>query len=84
MEKELSVPGVGMAGAVMCPLFRGACLKQGCEFWVELYYEGKPVGRCALSWIPRLMVELRQSIDRLREVIDGKVEKSTKQEGSTP
>ena len=88
VEEKPSVPGVGVAGLVMCPLFRSACLKQGCEMWVELSYGGKPVGRCALAWAPKLLIELRQSIDKLTASQKqetkggkGKSEDVTKEEG---
>ncbi len=64
MKNELATPGIGVSGMVMCPLFKGACLKQGCEFWVELNYGDHKVARCTLSWLSILSVEVRQSIDR--------------------
>jgi hypothetical protein len=67
------VQGVGVAGQVMCSLSFMApkiCLKQGCELWVSLEYEGHGVGHCALHWLPILMVELRQSIDKFREELN--------------
>ena len=63
-----TVPGVGVAGQVMCPFSLMApkmCLKQGCELWIELKYGDKMVGRCALNWLPILMIETRQAIERL-------------------
>lgn len=46
------------------------CGKDKCPLWVVNYSngpEGKRIadGRCAIHWIPVLMIELRQSIDRL-------------------
>lgn len=67
------VPGVGVAGIVMCPygFQRGACMKGGCELWVELTYVDQKVGRCAHSWNAVLSVENRQAIDRLVEAVKG-------------
>ena len=72
--KVPAVPGIAMAGKVICPLLsigRFApceCLKQGCELWVELTYpheEGvKVTGRCSLAWSSILSTELRQAVDR--------------------
>jgi mRNA-degrading endonuclease toxin of MazEF toxin-antitoxin module len=63
--EESNTPGIGVAGIVMCPLTKGACLKQGCEFWVELNYGEQKVARCSHAWDAILKVELRQSVDRL-------------------
>lgn len=79
--QEQGVPGLGVSGLVLCPFFRSACLKGGCELWVELLYDGKPVGRCAFPWNSKLLIELRESTDRLSAVMekaDGK--KPTKKE----
>ena len=71
-KKELAIqpqkamtPGFGQAGLVMCPLFKGACLKQGCELWVELKCGDNFVARCSISWLAVLSTETRESIDRL-------------------
>ena len=69
-----SVPGIGVAGVVMCPYFRGACLKSGCELWVELRQGENVVGRCTLSWQAILLTEIRQSIDNFREELESKIE----------
>ncbi|RKZ25659.1 hypothetical protein DRQ26_05565 [bacterium] len=66
VKQEIDTPGIGVAGVVMCPYFRGACLKSGCELWVELTYGKQKVGRCALAWQAILSTELRQSIDNIR------------------
>ena len=91
MTKDIDIskpttPGIGQGGVVMCDTLRGPCLKSGCEKWTELYYEGKPVGRCAYAWIPKLLIELRESVDKLTEAIKnyGKPEsgkQSTEKEG---
>ncbi len=64
-EKNKDV-GIGVAGLVMCPFFKGACLKQGCELWVELKFENNYVARCSLSWMAVLSTEIRTSIDGLK------------------
>jgi len=72
LQENQSVPGVGVAGQVMCPFSFMApklCIKQGCEFWVELNYGKQKVGRCAIAWLPILFTEVRQAIDRLNEKI---------------
>jgi len=65
--KEASVPGIGIAGLVMCPhgFQKGACIKQGCELWVELKYGEHMVGRCSAAWTPILLTEIRAAIAAL-------------------
>ena len=68
-KKQALIPGIGVAGQVMCPLSMMApkmCIKQGCELWVELTYGKNKVARCSLAWTSILMVEIRQSVDKLR------------------
>jgi hypothetical protein len=67
IRKEESVPGIGLAGVVMCPFGfqRGPCLKGGCEMWVELSYGPQKVGRCSIAWTAIILPELRASIDKL-------------------
>lgn len=67
VRKEETIPGIGMSGLVMCPLLKSPCLKHGCEFWVELNYDGQKVGRCTLSWLSILATETRQSLDKLSQ-----------------
>ena len=73
-------PGIGVAGVVMCPygFQKTACVKGGCEMWVELMYGEQKVGRCALSWNAILQAETRQEISKLREDIKsmGKIQKN--------
>ena len=73
-QKPLT-PGFGVAGQVVCPRMsvthQVMCVKQGCENWVELKQGDRTIARCAYSWLPLLMVELRGSVDKLREVLDG-------------
>jgi len=66
-RKEQSVPGIGVSGMVMCPFFKGACLKQGCEMWCELFVKGQAVGRCSFAWMPKMIIELRQSIEKAKQ-----------------
>ena len=77
-NKELETPGIGVSGTVMCPIgfTPHPCLKGGCEFWVPLNYGKEKVARCALAWNPVLSTELRESVDKLRLII----ENLTKQE----
>ncbi len=65
MEEKALVPGIGVSGLVMCPLFKGACLKGGCEWFVELICADKFVARCSMSWLAVLATETRASIDKL-------------------
>jgi len=67
VKREPATPGIGIAGLVMCPFFKGACLKAGCELWVELTQGGSLVARCSLAWIAVLTTETRRSIDKLTE-----------------
>lgn len=69
-----STPGFGVAGLVLCPLLKSACVKSACEFWVELTYAaGTPdqhqVGRCALAWNAILQAEGNQAVSRLTAAI---------------
>jgi len=59
------VPGIGVGGVVMCPFFKGPCLKGGCELWVGLKQGDNWVARCTLSWMTVLAIETRQSIDKI-------------------
>ena len=73
-KQELSTPGIGVAGNVMCPFGfqKGFCLKNGCEQWVELFHEKQAVGRCSFAWMPKLMIELRAEIKSLRNPLHKK------------
>lgn len=65
------VPGFGVAGQVMCPISFMApklCMKQGCEWWVELNSGGVNVARCAISWLAVLSTEVREAIEKLKGV----------------
>jgi len=68
-DKLQSVPGIGIAGLVMCPYFKSTCLKHGCELWVELNYGEQKVARCSIAWQSILITELRLEIEKLRKGI---------------
>ena len=77
-KKRDMVPGYGAAGKVMCPfslMGPRSCEKEGCEMWMELVYDTKTeagsinVARCALAWTPKLITEVRASIDGLTKAI---------------
>ena len=72
VETSPGTPGIGVAGIVMCPEFKSPCLKGGCEYWVELNYGKQKVGRCANAWKPKLAVEIREELERLRKSIEAK------------
>lgn len=67
-EKPL-IPGIGVAGLVLCPLFKGPCMKGGCEMWVELTCGDTKVARCSFAWLAVLTTETRSAIDRLRGIM---------------
>ena len=70
--KKDSTPGFGVAGQVMCPFSFMApkmCLKHGCESWVELTYVDSKVGRCAFSWMPVIMTEIRSELEKVRKKV---------------
>lgn len=48
-----------------------ACLKEKCPKWVVMYHhitthdgkqETKQEGKCAMAWIPTLLIELKESL----------------------
>ncbi len=61
-----------------CPLFQCKCLEGKCAWWVPLidnYVDeksGKPaeraVGSCAVFWIPKMVIELRQAVERVKQL----------------
>ena len=71
-EQKPMIPGIGVSGLVMCPFFKGACLKGGCELFVELKQGDIFVARCSLAWLAILSTETRQAIDKLIPKIEGK------------
>ena len=56
------------------------CLEKECALWTTLNYGEEIRGRCALAWLPLMLIEFRQSVERLsdnktkEEVIDDKKE----------
>ena len=64
-----SVPGIGMGGVTMCPFGfqKSPCLKQGCELWVELFYDKQKVGRCSLAWNAVIATEVTTQLRILNE-----------------
>ncbi len=70
-EQQPTVPGIGIAGKVICPILSISgrdieCQKNKCEWWVELNANETMVGRCALPWSIIVLTELRASIDKLK------------------
>lgn len=65
------IPGIGVAGQVMCPFMSVVrmqpCLKSGCELWIELTYGNTKVARCSLAWLSTLTTEVRGAIDKLKD-----------------
>ena len=73
IKEKSMIPGFGAtgnAGIVMCPLFKGVCMKQGCELFVELKCGDIFVARCSISWLAILSTETRQSIDKLTDKLN--------------
>ena len=70
-EQQSLIPGIGVAGNVICPfmslMHSAPCIKQGCELWVELTYGKTKVARCSLAWLAVLSTETRQAIANLKE-----------------
>ena len=77
-DNKPTVPGIGIAGEVICPIMSigrigGApCVKHHCEFWVELFYGEKKVGRCALAWSAIIGTEQTTQFKGLNEVLIGR------------
>jgi len=68
-EPQPLTPGFGVAGQVMCPLSMMGpklCMKQGCEWWIELKCGEQMVARCAIAWLAVLSTETREAIDKLK------------------
>lgn len=41
------------------------CLKEECSLWVALTSNQEEHGKCALAWIPTLLIELRVAVEKL-------------------
>lgn len=53
-----------------CPRTKKECLKNECALWVELIVDNPNQGRqnqgkCSIAWIPVLLVELREAVERI-------------------
>lgn len=53
-----------------CPLTKKKCLEDKCALWVELIVDKlgqdrQNQGRCSIAWIPVLLVELRETVERI-------------------
>ena len=47
-----------------CPLIKEECLEDECRLWVKLTAGEEEHGRCAVAWLPILLVELKEVIAR--------------------
>ena len=57
---------------MICPLRDDLeCLKEKCGWWCVLMYENKTIGRCAIAWLPILLIELRAAVDKKNETGPG-------------
>ena len=66
IEQPAPVGIGGQSGVMMCPEWKHPCLKNGCEKWVEFDYGKSKVARCADTWLPIIMSELRREVEKLR------------------
>ena len=69
-----SVPGIGQAGVMVCPIMKGPCWKSACMLWVELTYAGgtpeeRKVGNCSLHWLAVVTTEQTQAMNRLTDAV---------------
>lgn len=49
-----------------CPLTKEDC-SEDCPWWVKLKTGEAQQGKCAVAWIPILLIELRITIDQIKE-----------------
>ena len=71
-----------------------SCLKEKCPKWLVLYQdvvlEGKktpervPVGKCADVWLPMQVIELREEIVKMNEILSGFLKQNKKIELPIP
>ena len=72
-----------------CPLKDGKpCEEKECGLWLDLFrtdIEGKSAetGRCAITWIPLLLTEIRGSLDRLQVQCKNKDEGGNEHEATS-
>jgi len=52
--------------AKWCPKLNKDCMKEKCEFWVELFYDKQKKGRCSVAYMVIVTTELRAAIDKLK------------------
>ena len=53
-----------------CPNTKEPCPEaneapDGCPWWIILTANADKIGRCAVPWIPNLLIEIRVAIDKL-------------------
>lgn len=78
-SKSLSETNIGIMDEKICPLMSigiaggRPCIKNKCEFWMELTSghgkDARQVGRCALSWIPFVTIQLRETVERFEKKV---------------
>ena len=62
------VPAIGDTGVTtqfFCPLLKGACIKQACMMWVELYAGSQRVAHCAFYWNAVQMTDIKSQLSQL-------------------
>jgi len=76
VEDDGAVPAIGSTGVTTqqwCPLVRGACLKAGCLFWVELFTGEQPpkrVAHCSIYWNAVQMTDIKSQFVRLNDNLE--------------
>lgn len=75
MEQPLTVPGIGQAGTMLCPIMKSPCWKEACMLWSELTYaagtpDERKVGNCAITWIPIVTSEQTQAMNRMSKMLE--------------
>ena len=52
---------------MICPLMRKKkCVTHQCAWWVKLTSNDSEQGRCSVTWIPILLVELRRALEGVK------------------
>ena len=68
LKKNEPKPEIGKVKA--CPIMSigrmaaTPCIQGECEFFTELTWGKIKVGRCTFAYLPTLLIELRQSLDK--------------------
>ena len=75
VESDGKVPAIGDTGVttqMFCPLLKGACIKQACMAWVELFLEdGTRVAHCGiLYWTPVQLTDIKSQLIRLNQQLE--------------